>query len=236
MRTFDRRKPKAKKVQLAINAESDGINPEVRETMALLDKARWDLANCVVRAPTDGYVPNLTLKPGQMATPLPLNPLMVFVSDEAPPLIAMFPQNVMGGIEPGLEAEIAFKSRPGQMFKAHVRNAVMMIREGELDVSGTLLSGTPENVHGQVPVVFDYDEDLAAEGLHPGALGTVAIYTHRLHRTVAHTQDRSEDQELGKLPVLSPVWRALKQTTAGRSFGLQAVRGRNSAHNRYEAA
>ena len=56
-----------------------------------------------------------------------------------------------------------------------------MIREGELDVSGRLLAATPDNLYGGVPVVFEYDEDMASEELYAGTLGTVAVCTHNLH-------------------------------------------------------
>src|SRR5947208_3190999 len=46
-----------RKVRTEFNAQIDGQNPEVRETMALLDKARYDLDQTIVRAPTNGYVP-----------------------------------------------------------------------------------------------------------------------------------------------------------------------------------
>ncbi len=34
------------------------------------------------------------------------------------------------------------------------------IREGELDASGQLLTGTPGSAPGHIPIVFDYDEDI----------------------------------------------------------------------------
>ena len=40
-----------RKIRTEFNAQIDGQNPEVRETMALLEKARWDLDQTVVRRP-----------------------------------------------------------------------------------------------------------------------------------------------------------------------------------------
>jgi len=74
-----------RKVRADFNAQIDGQNPEVRETMALLDKARWDLDRTVVRAPTDGYVPQVVLRPGTMATASRLVPLMMYVVEEHRP-------------------------------------------------------------------------------------------------------------------------------------------------------
>ena len=65
-------RPRSGKIRTEFNAQIDGQNPEVRETMALLEKARWDLDQTIVRAPTDGYVPQNVLRPGMMAVPVPL--------------------------------------------------------------------------------------------------------------------------------------------------------------------
>jgi multidrug resistance efflux pump len=170
-----------RELHLQIKAESDGVNPEVREVMALLDKARWDLEQSTVRAPSDGYVPQLTLKSGQMAVPMPLKPLMVFVVTEQPALIASFKQKTLPGLEPDLEAEAIFKAHPGRSFKLKVRRVMTAMPEGEILASGELLSATSASDKGYVPVVFDYDEDVAALNLPAGAQASIAIYTHRVH-------------------------------------------------------
>jgi multidrug resistance efflux pump len=170
-----------RELQLQIKAESGGVNPEVREVMAQLDKARWDLEQSVVRAPSDGYVPQITLKPGQMAVPMPLKPLMVFVVTEKPALIASFKQKTIPGIEPDLEAEAIFKAYPGRSFKLKVRRVMTAMPEGEILASGELLSTTAASEKGYVPIVFDYEEDIAALNLPAGAQASIAIYTHRVH-------------------------------------------------------
>ncbi|HJZ56121.1 MAG TPA: biotin/lipoyl-binding protein, partial [Gemmataceae bacterium] len=102
-----------RKVRADFNAQIDGQNPEVRETMAMLDKARYDLDQTVVRAPTEGYVPQVVLRPGTMATATRLVPLMMFVSGEKPTLVATYPQKVISDIKPGMEGEAVFKQYPG---------------------------------------------------------------------------------------------------------------------------
>lgn len=170
-----------RKVRTEFNTQVDGQNPEVRETAALLDKARWDLDQTVVRAPTDGYVPQKLLRPGMMAVPVPLKPLMVFVVDERPQLVATFPQKVISDIKPGTPGEVVFKEYPGRSFKVKVRRVMTAIREGELDATGQIITATPEDSHGYVPVVFDYDEDVSGLNLPVGAQGSIAVYTDRVH-------------------------------------------------------
>ena len=130
-----------RKIRTEFNTQMDGQNPEVREIVAMLDKARWDLDQTVVRAPTDGYVPQVILRPGQMAVPLPFKPLMVFVPDDKPTLVATFPQKVISDIKPGMDGEAIFKAYPGRSFKVKVRRVLTATREGELDASGKLLDG-----------------------------------------------------------------------------------------------
>jgi multidrug resistance efflux pump len=170
-----------RKVRTEFTTQIDGQNPEVRETAALLEKARWDLDQTTVRAPTDGYVPQNVLRPGTMATATRLVPLMMFVADEQPTLVATFPQRVISDIKPEMPGEAVFKQYPGRSFKVKVRRVMTAVREGEVDASGQILTATAASAPGYIPIVFDYDEDVAGLNLPVGAQASVAIYTDRLH-------------------------------------------------------
>jgi multidrug resistance efflux pump len=170
-----------REVRLQVKAESDGVNPEVREVQAQLEKARWDLEETVVRAPGDGYVPQLTLRPGQMAVQLPLRPLMVFVMSEQKSLIASFAQKAVSDIKPGLHGEVTFGVYPGKTFKVTVRRVMTAVPEGEVLASGKLLETTDAHDEGRIPVVFDYDEDVSGLDLPAGTQASVAVYTDRVH-------------------------------------------------------
>lgn len=78
-------------------------------------------------------------------------PLMMFVVGERPTLVA------------------TFEHCPGRTFKVKVRRVMTALREGEVDAPG------------RVPVVFDYDEDVAGLNLPVGSQATVAVYTERVH-------------------------------------------------------
>jgi len=170
-----------RRLKLELQGQSDGVNPEVREIMAQLDKARWDLEQTVMRAPTNGYVPQQLLRPGMMATALGIKPLMVFVVTEQPYLVASYPQKVISDIKPGMEGDAVFKMYPGRSFKVKVRRVLTALKEGEMDASGDILSPTPADEQGYVPVVFDYAEDVSALNLPIGAQASIAIYTDRVH-------------------------------------------------------
>jgi multidrug resistance efflux pump len=167
--------------RLALESESDGMNPEVRQALAELESKRWELDQTTVRAPSDGYVTYVFLRPGQMAVPLPITAPMVFVPSEKPSFIASFPQTVIANFEPGLEAELAFKAYPGKIFKAKLKQVLPIIPEGSLVPSGQLKSPTPASAPGYIPVQFEYGEDIENLKLPIGAQASVAVYTHHVH-------------------------------------------------------
>jgi hypothetical protein len=106
---------------------------------------------------------------------------MMFVVGEQPTLVATYSQKTLSDIKPGMEAEVVFKHYPGRSFKVKVRRVLSAVREGEIDATGQLAVATPEHEPGYIPVVFDYDEDIAGLNLPIGAQGSIAIYTDRVH-------------------------------------------------------
>jgi hypothetical protein len=62
-----------------------------------------------------------------------------------------------------------------------VRRVLTAVREGELDASGQLLTATPGDAPGYIPVIFDYEEDVAGLNLPVGSQASVAVYTERVH-------------------------------------------------------
>lgn len=167
--------------RLAAEADIEGINPQVRQIMSELEDKQWDLDQTVVRAPANGYVTQVLLRPGQMVVPLPLTPPMVFVHDEKMVLAASFNQNVIKEFEAGLEAELAFKSHPGRIFKAKLYRTLPIIPEGQLTAGGQLRTLTAATAPGRIPVIFEYGNDVAELNVPAGAQVYVAVYTHKVH-------------------------------------------------------
>ncbi len=171
---------KEREARLAFESESGGLNPEVRRITAQLDSKNWELAQTEIKAPAAGYVTQVALRPGQMAVPLPLAPVMIFVHDERPLLAASFPQNVITAIKPGQEAELAFKAYPGRIFQAKVDRILPVISQGQATASGTIRSLPSAKSLSRIPVVFAYGDDVEALDLPAGSLASVAIYTERV--------------------------------------------------------
>ena len=169
-----------REARLAFDAESSGVNPEVRRIIAELDGKRWELENTVVTAPTDGLVTQLLLRPGMMAVPLPLKPTMVFVHAEPARLVASFRQNSFLRLEVGAEAEAIFKAIPGRVFKGRIASVLPVIDKGAVQASGTLIAqslGPP----GRAPAVIELDDDMSSFNLPAGSVAEVAVYTDHVH-------------------------------------------------------
>jgi multidrug resistance efflux pump len=173
------RQAQEREARLAFDAESGGLNPEVRRIIAELDRKVWELEKTVVRAPTDGMVTQLILRPGMIATTLPLRPTMVFVHAEPPRLVASFLQNSILRLEVGAEAEVIFRAVPGRLFKGKVHSVLPVIDKGAVQASGTLISqaGPP----GRAPIVIELDDDISGLNLPAGAVAEVAVYTEHVH-------------------------------------------------------
>ena len=144
---------------------------------AQLDNARWELEQTVYRAPADGTVIALALRPGAMAVPLPMVPAMSFVEDEQW-IMAIFNQNEVRKIQSGQEAEIALKMYPGRVIKCKVDSIMWATAQGQLpigDVRTTAgVAPIPKNSLAVRLLKDGKDQDLF---LASGATGIGAVYT-----------------------------------------------------------
>ena len=178
---LERAEADLERARIAFESGIDGENPDVARLQAELEKARYDLERTVVRAPTSGYVNQLLLRPGMMAASLPLRPVMVFIHDEPAPMVAAFRQNSALRLRAGYEAEIAFPSIPGRVFKGEVRHVMPNLGEGQLTTSGTLVGTEAFARIGRIPVVIDITDDLSDFELPTGSRAMVAVYSDHFH-------------------------------------------------------
>lgn len=167
-------------VREQLGAVVDGEPAQVAQVKAELEKARWQLDQTTVRAPSDGTPINVQLQPGSMVVGLPLTPAMSFVEDEQR-VVAYFHQNELTQVAPGDEAELALPTYPGRVIKARVESVVWAQGMGQLPVSGTLpQTGTGETPPGRFAVKLRLDDKEKGLFLAAGAAGEVAIYTARM--------------------------------------------------------
>jgi len=146
--------------------------------------AEFELDMTVVRAPTDGYVAQMVLRPGMRAASLPLRPVMIFVHDEGNYFVGWFRQNSMLRLKAGDDAEVAFDGIPGRVFSGTVKSVLPVMAEGQLQASGTLISPMAAPHPGRIAVMIDITdpEFEAFRDLVPGgAYAQAAIYTEHFH-------------------------------------------------------
>jgi multidrug resistance efflux pump len=171
----------AERAALESSSAIEGVNTDVARLQAELETAKYNLAQTVVRAPTDGVVMQLFLRPGMYVVPLPLRPVMVFMHAEQSRFAAAFLQNSAQRIIEGSDAEVILPAVPGRFFKARVIDAGAYVPQGQLQPSGTLVD--PEQIRGtgRIIVQIKFEEDLSKYHIVPGSAGEVAIYTHHMH-------------------------------------------------------
>ncbi len=121
------------------------VKAKIENAQAQLANAEWRLEQTIYRAPADGTVVSLSLRPGAMAVPLPITPAMTFVEDEQW-VMAIFRQNEVRKIKPGQEAEIALKMYPGRIIKTKVDSIMWATAAGQLPI------GFASNMAGVAPV------------------------------------------------------------------------------------
>lgn len=152
----------------------------IQEAQAQVEKARFDLDSTVVRAPTDGYVVQVRLRPGMMAVPLPLRPVMTFVSNEETYLVGAFKQNPLQNIRVGDKAEVIFPAIPGRAFRGHVTQIIAALGEGQLQPSSEMLRFEGELPEGRVPVFIELDDSISEYDLPAGVAARVAVYSDKM--------------------------------------------------------
>ncbi|HWV10645.1 MAG TPA: biotin/lipoyl-binding protein, partial [Pseudomonas sp.] len=114
----------------------------VEDLQAQLNIAQFELDNTTVRAPSKGYVTQVSLRPGIYAVKMPLRPAMIFIPHEDYSYVAWMRQNSQLRLTLGDEAEIAFDGIPGEVFAARVKMVMPVIAEGQVQPSGHLIGFT----------------------------------------------------------------------------------------------
>ncbi|EIJ0984629.1 HlyD family secretion protein [Vibrio vulnificus] len=168
---------KQDQAQIALDSEVGGENTQVAQLLAELRKAQFDLEQTVVRAPTDGYVTQLALRPGVMSVPLPLAPVMTFVHSEEKIYTAAFRQNSLQRLQPGFEAEFMFRALPGKVFKGEVIEVLPAIGESQFQARGALLGTEALRTSGRVFATLRITDDLSEYHLPMGTAVEVAVYS-----------------------------------------------------------
>ncbi|MCG8392599.1 MAG: HlyD family secretion protein [Pseudomonadales bacterium] len=170
------------KAETQLNGAVDGDDPAVAAIKAQLEEARFDLENTVVRAPTDGFVTQLAVRPGMMAVPLPLKPLANFVNSEERRYVGAFRQQSLLRLQAGNEAEVTFTSLPGQVFSGKLVEVLPTIAEAQLAAGQQLVGGQAfQRMDNEALVIIELEPDDSVDSLPMGVSAQAAVYSEHLH-------------------------------------------------------
>ncbi len=157
--------------------EIASVKAQIARLEAQLKDARWRLEQTTYRAPANGSVVALALRPGAMAVLFPMTPVMTYVEDEQW-IMAIFSQNEVRKIKPGQEAEIIMKMYPGRVIKCKVDSIMWATAQGQLPIGGaSTTAGIAPIPPLSLAVRLLKDGPDANLFLASGAQGSGAIYT-----------------------------------------------------------
>ncbi|PCD89314.1 HlyD family secretion protein [Vibrio mediterranei] len=144
-----------------------------------LELAKFNLAKTTVKAPTDGYVTQVALRPGMKSRIVPFQGNLTFVHKEDKQLFAAFKQAPARYIKAGYPAEVTFNTIPGHAYKAHVVQVNDIFAQGAITPSGIMKY--PEQIphNGRILVKVELDNPSLLQGM-PIPSGTdahVAVYS-----------------------------------------------------------
>ena len=161
----------------ALQAASAAIAVEsaIPAIEAQLGDARFNLSQCKLTAPADGYVVNWQVRVGTMLVPVPIAAAGTFVDTSAIQVLALFPQNYLMNVRPGDDVEMVLDPYPGRLFTGKVDTLIPATGGGQLTPSGDIPSATRSTGAWAVKIVFN--DPAIAKQLSIGSGGSAAIYT-----------------------------------------------------------
>ena len=161
-----------------IMLNTDLHNPQIKDALSALEKARYDLSRTSVVAPARGVVTNLQLATGQVVGAG--QQVMTFISAEDIWLLASLRENSLSVLAPGQDAEVVLDTLPGQVFSAEVRSVGWGVGGGQVDPQTGLPKTTSEGGWltdpQRFPVQLVFNQERLPKGARYGSRAAVMIY------------------------------------------------------------
>ena len=177
----------AEQAQIKNQLESmvNGEQSQIVSLRAQLAEAKYNLDQTVIRAPSDGYVTQVLIRPGTYAAALPLRPVMVFIPKQKRQIVAQFRQNSLLRLKAGDEAEVVFNALPGQVYTGKLTSVLPVVPGGSYQAQGALQSLTLTPGSDGVIAVIELDPNAEVDALPDGIFAQVAVYSdHFTHVSV----------------------------------------------------
>ena len=154
-------------------------NPQLKEALATLGRARLNLLYTTVKAPAAGVVSNLQLATGQFIGAG--QAALTFIDTSTVWVSADFKENSLEYMSPSDRAELVLNSLPGSVFKAHVESLGWGVSQNSVDPNTGL--PTIKNATGWVrdpqrfPVRLIVEETPPRGSVRFGSQVNVVVYT-----------------------------------------------------------
>lgn len=155
----------------------ESAEEDLKSIEAQLDTAKFNLEQCVIEAPADGFVTNWAVREGTRVSSLKMASIATFIDTSETFLLAVYPQNLLKNVRPGDSVDVAVKSLPGQVVTGKVVAIVQATGEGQLAPSGNLAVAADAGSKGSLFVKIRLDDETVAARLPLGAAASAAIYT-----------------------------------------------------------
>ena len=130
----------------AARLSAEATAASAKAAQAELERARWNLQQTTLTAPTDGWITNLTLRPGNYATAG--SPLFALVDSHSYYVLGYFEETKLRHIKPGAQANIRLYSDDRQL-----AGTVQSIGRAIYDQSVETDSGLTPDIKPNVPWV-----------------------------------------------------------------------------------
>lgn len=154
-------------------------NPQVRQAQAALRKARRDLADTVVRAPSSGVITNRQLAAGQYVSAG--QPVMTFFDGGAIWIDSEMEENALEHIKVGDRVGIALDIRPGRVYRGKVESIGWGVDSQEVDSQTGLPTIRNDSGWVREPQRFvvrvRFEPDDRPKGIRVGSQANIVVYT-----------------------------------------------------------
>ncbi|MFV8978360.1 HlyD family secretion protein [Serratia fonticola] len=172
-------------IKSQLSSVVNGEQSQIVSLRAQLTEAKYNLDQTVVRAPSNGYVTQVLIRPGTYAAALPLRPVMVFIPQQKRQIVAQFRQNSLLRLKSGDQAEIVFNALPGQVFQGRLTSILPVVPSGTYQAQGTLQSLSMIPGSDGVLAMIELEPNADVDALPDGIFAQVAVYSdHFTHVSV----------------------------------------------------
>lgn len=161
---------------------TDAENPQIRQALAQLQRARFDLADSNVRAPVDGVITNTVLSIGQFVAAGRRSATLIDTASAW--IVANLPENALTRIQPGDMVYVTFNVRPGTVQRGRVASIASGVSQSTASAVPSELAIVPSRRRWlrdtqRIPVRIELIEPVDGVTARVGGRASVVVITQR---------------------------------------------------------